>query len=229
MSSERHRRGAGLAAVVGGCLGLAVTPLMVLVKYSTGWAIIPEPAWVASARPALEPLLSFASPVRLWILYGSLYSLALLLMLGGVMALRSRPGGAPSRGWTAAWWGLFAGLVMVLVGDAVHTGSWHLGGATVPRANLNPIASAGISIEYLGLPLVFVSSFVLGLLSIRGARLPLAASILLLAAAPGGVFLTVTQLPAMPSGSLSIFSVLMIVLGSLLFSARQSTRGAPAH
>lgn len=100
MWADRGVRRAGSAAVVGGLLGIAVTPLMVIVKYSTGWAIIPEPAWVSSVRRAVEPLISFATPVQLWIVYGSIYTLALVLMLTGLLALRSRVTSTTPRAWS---------------------------------------------------------------------------------------------------------------------------------
>lgn len=227
MGSDRSTRRAGLAAVAGGLLALAVTPFMVIVKYSTGWAIVPEPAWVALVRPAVEPLVTFGTPVQLWVFYGLLYSLSLVLMGSGLLGLRSKSVAA-SRAWSGSLWVLLAGLSLVLAGDAVHTATWHLGGATIPRANLNPVASAGISIEYLGIPMVFASSFVLGLIALRGAMLPPAVSLLLLAVAPGGVLLTVTQLPAMPSGALAILSVAMIVFGCSLAAGPRHTgeRGA---
>lgn len=79
--------------------------------------------------------------------------------------------------------------------------------------------------EYLGIPVVLVSSFVLGLTSLRRKLLPPAVSILLLATAPGRVFLTITQLPAMPSGSFSIFSVMILVLGASLATASHPPAG----
>ena len=70
MWSEERIRGAGLAAVAGGVIALVVTPFMVLIKYSAGWSIVPEPAWARIARPIVEPLVSFATPVELWIVGG---------------------------------------------------------------------------------------------------------------------------------------------------------------
>ena len=63
---------------------------MVIIKYMTGWAIIPEPAWVAPAQQALGDLLQFAAPPALWTVYGSGYTVALLLMLAGLIELRSQ-------------------------------------------------------------------------------------------------------------------------------------------
>lgn len=226
MWSDQRIRRAGLAAMLGGLLALAVTPLQVLVKYATGWAIIPEPAWVGLARSALLPLVSFATPVQLWIVYGALYTLSLALMASGLLALRARV--AAPAAWRLALAALVAALFAVAIGDALHTASWHWGGEQLPRANLNPVASAGISVEYLGLPLLFAASLALGIASLRGARLPRLLALLLVAVAPGGVALTVTLLPAMPGGPLAVFAVAMIGLGAFLRSAPRAPLPAPA-
>jgi hypothetical protein len=218
--AERGQRLAGVAAMTGGILALAVTPLLVIVKYSTGWNIIPAPAWEGLVRPAVEPLVTFATPVQLWIVYGSIYTLALVLMYAGVWALRARVMPAPSWLAKVSLWVLLGALSLVIVGDAIHTATWHLGGATVPRPRINAAASLGISMSYLGIPLVFVSSFILGGTALRARFLPRTIAILLLAVAPGGMFLTATQIPAMPSGSLSVFAVMMTVWGASVCSTR---------
>ena len=90
MEPESRSRIAGTASIVGGVMGVLLAPILVIVKYMTGWAIIPEPSWIAVARPALEGLLSIATPVGLWMVYGSLYTVALLLMFAGLLALAMR-------------------------------------------------------------------------------------------------------------------------------------------
>jgi hypothetical protein len=64
-----------------------LAPIMVIVKYMTGWAIVPKPAWVNWAQGTLQPLLAFSSPPGLWIVYGTGYTIALVLMLVGMVAL----------------------------------------------------------------------------------------------------------------------------------------------
>lgn len=54
---------AGYAAMVGGALGIVLAPIMVIVKYMTGWAIIPEPKWISSVQSAMGALLEFTTPV----------------------------------------------------------------------------------------------------------------------------------------------------------------------
>ena len=69
----------GYAAMVGGAMGLVLAPIMVIIKYMTGWAVVPEPIWVGAAQEALGGLLQFTTPPGLWMAYGSVYTMALVL------------------------------------------------------------------------------------------------------------------------------------------------------
>lgn len=121
MESKSHSRVPGTAAIIGGVMGAILAPFMVIVKYLTGWSVIPEPSWIAAATPALGGLLDFTTPVRLWVVYGSLYTLALILMLAGLLALAIRTGERSGRVRPTGLWILIAGLCLVIPGDAVHT------------------------------------------------------------------------------------------------------------
>src|SRR5262245_47823946 len=87
MTNEASRRGTGYLAMVGGALSLALAPIMVIIKYMTGWDIIPQPAWVDSVRAGLGGLLTFATPPTLWTAYGSAYTIALILLLIGLLGV----------------------------------------------------------------------------------------------------------------------------------------------
>ena len=106
----------GYVAMAGGAMGLVLAPIMVIIKYMTGWAIIPEPMWVGAAQEALGGLLQFATPPGLWMAYGSVYTLALLLMLVGFVGLFGQSRDAQGRLQTKGYW-------IVLVGT-VHGDSW---------------------------------------------------------------------------------------------------------
>lgn len=71
----------GAAGLIGGILGVILAPIMVMIKYLTGWSIIPKPFWIDIVSPSLDPLLSFATPPGLWMVYGGVYTISLLLML----------------------------------------------------------------------------------------------------------------------------------------------------
>lgn len=50
---------AGYVAMAGGAMGLLLAPVMVIIKYMTGWAVIPEPPSLGVAQEALGGLLRF--------------------------------------------------------------------------------------------------------------------------------------------------------------------------
>jgi hypothetical protein len=111
----------GLFAVAGGTMGIILAPILVIIKYMTGWKVIPEPAWVDTARETLGVALEFASPPGLWMVYGSAYTISLVLMLAGLGGLSGRVKSAQSRVATAGYWIVIVGLCMVIPGDAIHT------------------------------------------------------------------------------------------------------------
>ena len=71
-----------------------------MIKYRTGWAVVPQPAWVGPAQNAMGGLLLFASPPGLWMAYGSGYTIALLLMRGPTTRHTERPYFKPTSNYT---------------------------------------------------------------------------------------------------------------------------------
>ncbi len=207
------RRAAGLAAVIGGAIAVLVTPLQVMVKYDTGWNVIPRPAWEAMARPMVAPLVSFGTPVTMWIVSGSVFAVAMALMFAGVLALRVQARDERDRVRSRALDVLVVAVLLVLLGDAVHTATWHWGGATLPRPGLNPVATAGYSLLSLGMNLLIGATLVLGVAGLRRKFLQTWLGVMLVAVGPLGIFLTVTLFPTTPSGGLLVFSVMMMATG----------------
>jgi hypothetical protein len=207
-------------------LAVALAPIMVAVKYLTGWAVIPEPFWIARASPILGPLLAFGSPVRLWIVYGSLYTIALALMFAGLIAFTRQSG--PRWPGRRCWglWLLVVGLAAVIVGDAVHTATWHQDGLTVPTPGSNPVANTGYAVHMMGMNIVLVGSLMTGVTALRNRLLPRWLGWLFVMVAPGAVAMSLTLLPTSPSGGLWMFSITMIVVGTML-SRGQAPRLAP--
>jgi hypothetical protein len=97
----------------------------------------------------------------------------------------------------------------VIVGDAVHTATWHQHGLTIPTPGTNPIANAGYAAHMMGMNLMLVGSLMTGLSALRHPLLPRG------------------RLPTSPSGGLWLFSVTMIVVGARL-SRGQAPRLAAA-
>ncbi len=215
---------AGAAAIVGGLLGVVVGPAMVIVKYLTGWSVVPEPSWISAARPALGSLLSFATPVGLWVFYGRIYTVALLLMLAGLLALAMRIRATRGRVRPAGLWVLIAGLCLVIPGDAVHTATWHQNGLTVPTPGTNPLANTAYAIHMMGMNVVLVGSVMIGISALRKRTLAPWLAWLFLLVAPCAVGLSLTFLPTTPGGALWMFSFLMIAVGCSLAFGRPRWR-----
>jgi hypothetical protein len=117
----------GLAAMVGGALGVIVSPLYSLAYFATddgasdaesAWA----QAWAEPARDLLEPLLTFASADVVRLAYGKLFLLVWIGLLAGLVGLHARHAGREGR---LERWGFrasFAGLVLLVIG--AFAGFW---------------------------------------------------------------------------------------------------------
>jgi hypothetical protein len=120
-------RWTGLAAMVGGALGLAFAPLYSLAYFasSDGAADANSPwvrAWADPARNLLDPLLSFASPDVVRETYFKLFLFIVVGVLVGVVGLHARQ--AQGGGWLEQW-GFrvsFVGLLLLSIGALI--GYW---------------------------------------------------------------------------------------------------------
>jgi hypothetical protein len=210
----------GYVAVAGGAMGLLLAPVMVIIKYMTGWAIIPEPQWVGAAQTALGGLLRFATPPGLWMAYGSGYTLALLLMLVGFAGLSRQSRDAQGRLHTKGYWIVLLGLCMVIPGDAIHTWTWHQHGLTTPTPGTNPVANTAYAVHMMGMNFVMAGAMTVGVSALRRKFLApwLAWTFVLIF--PSAVVASTTVLPTTPSGALWLFSVMMIVCGYFLATGK---------
>jgi hypothetical protein len=223
MISTRVERALGIAAVMGGTLGLLLAPVMVVIKYMTGWKVVPEPAWVEPAQAALGGLLSFATPPGLWTAYGTGYTIALVLMLAGLLAIRGAMRDRAGRMHTRGYWVVVAGLCMVIPGDAIHTWTWHENGLTTPTPGTNPLANTAYAVHMMGMNFVMAGSLILGVAALRKRFLAPWLGWAFLALFPSAVLASTTFLPTTPSGALWLFSLTMIACGVHLATDR-STR-----
>jgi hypothetical protein len=214
--SDSRWRAAGTAAIVGGAMGVVLGPMMVIVKYLTGWSVIPEPAWIGVAKPALGGLLTFSTPSGLWVVYGSLYTVALILMFAGLMALAIQTRQKTGRVHPKGLWVLLFGLCLVIPGDAVHTATWHQHGLSVPTPGTNPVANTGYAVHMMGMNFVLVGSLMTGISALRHQFFAGWLAWLFLLVAPSAVVLSLTILPTTPGGGLWMFSMMMISLGRSL-------------
>jgi hypothetical protein len=215
----------GFFALAGGAMGLLLAPFMVTIKYMTGWAVIPQPGWVGAARRLLGGLLPSFTPAELWTLFGSLYTLALLLLLAGLFGLTPVMRDERGRAHSIGWWILLLGLLLVIPGDAVHTWTWHQHGLTVPTPGTNPVANTAYAVHMMGMNLIMVGSLTIGVSALRRKYLApwLAWSFLLIF--PSAVLASTTFLPTTPSGALWLLSGTVGLCGYWLATGQSGRLG----
>ena len=219
MALHRHPHLAGYAALAGGTLSLALAPIMVIIKYMTGWKVVPEPDWVENAERALGPLLQFASPQELWTTYGSAYTVALVLMLVALVGMRHQLRNTRGR-IGIGYWIVVAGLCLVIPGDAIHSWTWHQNGLTTPTPGTNPVANTAYAVHMMGMNFIMVGSMIVGVSALRRKFLARWLAYSYVAVFPSAVVASITLLPTTPSGALWWLSAMMIVCGWTIVSGR---------
>ena len=220
MTSRSQHPCVGYCALVGGTLGLLIAPVMVTIKYMTGWDIIAKPFWVEPSQRALGGLFPPATPPELWMAYGTAYTIALLLMFVGLLGLSDQMRDTQGRIRTKGYWILLAGFCMVIPGDAIHTWTWSQNGLTIPTPGTNPVANTAYAIHMMGVNCVMVGSMIVGVSALRKKFLSPWLAWLFVLIFPSAVLASTTLLPTTPSGALWLFSILMVVCGYLMVTGR---------
>jgi len=215
MTPAATSRPFGYAALLGSTLALLLTPAMVAIKYMTGWAIIPEPFWVPAARATLAAAFGTSTPAELWTAFGTAYSIALLLMFGGLVALAPTLQGRAGV-QRSGFWLLVGGLALVLPGDAIHSWTWHQHGLTVPTPGTNPVANTAYATHMMGMNFVMVGSLVLGVAALRQRSLARWVAWMFVLVFPGALLASISLLPTTPSGALWLLNVLVGLCGYMV-------------
>ncbi len=120
MSSNSIRWG-GLAAMLGGVVGILYSPFYALAYFATedGAESLQAPlaeTWAGALRPILEPFLTFAPPEVVYLTYGKCFSFMVLGWMAGLLALHARQ---RERAERLEKWGfrvVFAGTVLGTLG-----------------------------------------------------------------------------------------------------------------
>lgn len=196
----------GLAAMVGGALGVLVSPLYSLAYFASSDGVAETQsaatqAWAEPARDLLEPLLTFASADVVRITYGKLWLLVWMGMLVGLVGLHARharQGGRPER------WGFrvsFAGLLLLVIGAF---GFW-----------LDFALDFVAFLVFPGLLLLALGSPIFGLGTWRAGLAPRTGALLLVV---GGPAVLVISEVATLGGGLVLFYLAWVVLGHALWS-----------
>jgi hypothetical protein len=193
-------RFSGLAAILGGVLGIVLTPILTYL-----WATYSDTYGYFGRA------------------YFPVY-LGCLLGLAGLYALRRPYMGRqdPSKPDTERWvFGLtFAGLVLSLLGDILE----YWGGR--PGEDFTTTQMQGFSVEMLGLLLVLCGSVAFGLIYRKANVLPKYVPWLLIAAGPVGIILSI---PHAPSGTMFLFCCAWVMLGYLLLTGKVASVQQPVR
>lgn len=191
MSSSSLIRWGGLAAILGGTLGIILTPILTHL-----WATYSD-VYGYFGRAYF--------PVYLGCIAG----------LAGLYAVRKESlgqHGTPQPDPEKVVFGMtFVGLAVGLVGNVLE----YWGGT--PGEDFTIVQMQGFGIEMLGLLLVLFGSVVLGVIYLRARVLPSLVSWLLIAAGPGGILFSYFHAP---SGTMLLFCCAWVVLGYLLLTGR---------
>ena len=194
-------RGAGAAAMVGGLGAIAMTPPFAVSFFLAYPGENSLPFWFATAEDRLGPLLSFASPVDVYEVYGRYYNLVYLLFVPMIFVLHhaqaSRNIVLERRGFVV----LTSGVALTAVGVA---GDYWANGA-------------GFPIEALGLLAMIVGVTMWGIAGVRSDVLPRLWSWTLLSCGPGALA-TSALVGHLPSGPTLSFALAWLIVGTLLLT-----------
>jgi len=218
------RRG-GLAAMLGGIVGILYAPLYALAYFATadGAESLEAPwvaAWAGAVRPALEPLLTFAPPEVVYLTYGKLFSFMVLGWMAGLLALHARQAASAGR---LGRWGLrlaFAGTVLGTLGGI---GAYWIGSVWRGAADFSFVAFLVpmLLLVGVGFPL-----FGIGVLRATTASRP-GAWLLIVGGLPGMILLNI--LLGQLTLALLPINLAWVVLGYALFSEKAVPARQAAH
>ena len=211
MSPSNLIRWGGLAALVGGVIGILYFPFHASAYFATqdGSAALDAP-WVAVwAEPftrVLAPLLTFAPPHEVYTTFGKILVLVVLGFLAGVLALHSRQGARAGR---LEKWGFRVLLLGSVLGTLGAFGEYY-----TPYLDYFFLAFSAP-----GILLLMFGSLLFGIGTLRAGMTPrLGAWLLTLGGFPGIVLMTV--LVGHLSGGLLLLDFAWVVLGYALWTQR---------
>jgi hypothetical protein len=199
----------GLAAMVGGALGVLVSPLYSLAYFAgtDGGAPSAESAlvqaWAEPAGDLLGPLLTFASPDDVYLTYGKLLLVVWIGMLAGFVGLHARHAG---QGGRLERWGFrasFLGLLLLVIGAF---GAYWLGF----------VEASFVAFLVPGLLFFTFGSSIFGLGTWRAGVAPRIGALLLVVGGFPGTFL-ISEIATLGGGLVLVY-LAWVVLGHALWS-----------
>ena len=225
MSSSNWIRRGGLAAMVGGILGILCSPFYALAYFATedGAESLEAPwvaAWAGALRPILEPFLTFAPPEDVYLTYGKLLTFVFLGWMAGVLALHARQSASAGR---LAKWGFRVALAGNVLGTLGSIGAYWIGTVWWGAVNISFLAFLVPAL------LLFTVGFALfGAGTLRAKVAPRLGAWLLAVGGFPGIFLMTLLLGNLGIGLL-LLNLAWVVLGYALFSEASASTRRPAR
>lgn len=222
--SSKHIRWGGLAAMLGGIVGILYAPFYALAYFATedGAESLEAPwvaAWAGVLRPALEPLLTFAPPEVVYLTYGKCFSFMVFGWMAGLLALHARQAASVGR---LEKWGFRVAFTGTVLGTLGGIGAYWIGSVWWGAVDISFMAFLVpmLLIVGVGFPL-----FGIGTLRTKAAP-KLGAWLLIVGGLPGMIVLNIVlgqlTLALMP------VNLAWIVLGYALFSEKVAPARQPA-
>ena len=225
MDSPKWIRRGGLAAILGGIVGILYAPFYALAYFATedGAESLEAPwvaAWAGAIRPALEPLLTFASPEAVYLTYGKFFSLMVLGWMAGLLALHARQAASAGR---LERWGFRVAFAGTVLGTLGGIGAYWIGTfwwAVVDFSFLAFLVPM-LFLVGVGLPLF-------GIGALRAKKAPRSGAWLLIVGGLPAMILLDIVLGQLSLGLLFL-NLAWVVLGHSLYSAKATPARQPAH
>ncbi len=225
MSSSNLIRWGGLAAALGGIVGILYSPFDALAYFATedGAGSLEAPltaAWAGALRPILEPFLTFAPPEVVYLTYGKFFSFMILGWMAGLLALHARQAANAGR---LEKWGFRVAFAGTVLGTLGGIGVYWLGSFWWGAVDISFLAFmvSALLLFGIGFPLF-------GIGTLRAKVAPRLGAWLLIVGGLPGMFLLSFLLGQLTLGILLI-NLAWVALGYSLYSEKAAPARHPAH
>jgi hypothetical protein len=225
MHSPKLIRGGGLAAMLGGILGLLASPFLSVAWFATqgGASSSANPlvtVWTEPFTHIFSPLLTFAPPDTVYMTYGKVVSLVALGFLAGLVALHARQ---TSRAGRLEKWGFrvtFGGVALSIVG---FIGTLWLGSIWPGLMDI-----AFLAFLFPGQVLMMIGWSLFGVGTLMANVAPRLGAWLLIVGGLPGFFVITSLLGQHNSMGLMLIFLAWVILGYSLFSETSAEVSAQA-
>ena len=223
MALGAHIRRYGFAALLGGVMGILLTPVLTFAGWISGPAGEPPPMlWARALQPVVMRLIGFGTAERAIYLYGKMvfpiYALFVLGLFGLHLLLSGRAGRVGEWGFRLA----LVGLILNLLGNI---GDYWLGASEA----LEVVAGLGFMVGTMLGTLIYTSgSVLLGWAVLRRDILPSWVGWVLILTPLLGISMLFWGVHYTPANFLLGNSICWLLLGWMLMSKGTSLSGASA-